>query len=83
MARKFTVAYKDERPAHIASLLTPVGTLYPDTVAGRIALLLEGAIASMLVRQDPAVAIQARGATTGLMQSGLPTSGAAWTHTLA
>ena len=41
----------------------------PDALASQIALLFEGAIASMLVRQDPAVAIQARDAATVLMRA--------------
>ena len=42
----------------------------PDSLASQIALLFEGAIASMLVRQDPAVSMQAREAAVVLMRVG-------------
>ena len=66
-ARRIAMHYKDGRRQHIASLLTEAGLSDPDTLASQIALLIEGAIASMLVRQDPTVAVQARGAAAVLM----------------
>jgi len=70
-ARAIALGYKEERRRHIASLLTTAGSSNPDPLASQIALLFEGAIASMLVRQDPAVAIQARDAAAVLMQADL------------
>jgi AcrR family transcriptional regulator len=69
-ARAIALNYKEERRQHIASLLVQAGASHPDALANHIALLFEGAIASMLVRQDPAVAIQARDAATVLMRAG-------------
>lgn len=68
-ARAIAVGYKDERRHHIASLLVQAGASHPDALANQVSLLFEGAIASMLVRQDPAVAIQAREAAAVLMQA--------------
>jgi AcrR family transcriptional regulator len=69
-ARAIASGYKEERRQHIASLLSQAGALHPDALAGQVALLIEGAIASMLVRQDPDVAVQAREAAAVLMQAG-------------
>ena len=49
--------------------LASAGASEPDALASQIALLFEGAIASMLVRQDPAVAMQAREAAEVLMRA--------------
>lgn len=68
-ARAIAATYKQERREHIGSLLTQAGASNPDILARQIALLIEGAIASMLVTQDPAVATQARDAATVLMQA--------------
>jgi AcrR family transcriptional regulator len=68
-ARAIALEYKEGRCRHIASLLTRAGASNSDTLATQITLLFEGAIASMLVRQDPTVAIQAREAATTLMQA--------------
>jgi AcrR family transcriptional regulator len=70
-ARAIALGYKEERRGHIASLLVQAGASSPDTLASQVALLFEGAIASMLVRQDPAVAIQARDAAAVLMRAGI------------
>jgi AcrR family transcriptional regulator len=68
-ARAIALDYKEERRQHIASLLVLAGLRDPDALASQIALLFEGAIASMLVGQDPAVAIQARDAAAILMRA--------------
>jgi AcrR family transcriptional regulator len=68
-ARRLALGYKEERRRHIASLLVEAGASQPDALASQIALLFEGAIASMLVRQDPDVAWQAKQAAVVLMQS--------------
>jgi AcrR family transcriptional regulator len=72
-ARAIALGYKEERRRHIASLLGGAGASSPDALASQIALLFEGAIASMLVRQDPAVAIQARDAAAVLIRADQPT----------
>ena len=68
-ARAIALDFKEQRRRNIASLLEQAGASDPDALASQIALLFEGAIASMLVRQDPAVAIQARNAAAVLMQA--------------
>jgi AcrR family transcriptional regulator len=68
-ARGIALAYKEERRRHIASLLREAAAAAPDSLAAQIALLYEGAIASMLVHQDPAVALQARDAASTLMRA--------------
>ena len=68
-ARAIALDYKEQRRQHIASLLTEAGAPAPDVLASQITLLFEGAIATMLVRQDPAVAIQARDAAAVLMRA--------------
>jgi len=60
--------YKQVRRRHIASLLALAGAADPDRLASHIALLFEGAIASMLVSNDPSVAKQARDAAAVLMR---------------
>jgi AcrR family transcriptional regulator len=69
MARAIALDFKEQRRQYIASLLALAGASDSDALASQIALLYEGAIASMLVRQDPAVAIQARNAAAVLMQA--------------
>jgi AcrR family transcriptional regulator len=68
-ARAIALDYKNERRQHIAALLGQAGASNPDALASQITLLFEGAIASMLVRQDPTVALQARDAAEVLMQA--------------
>lgn len=68
-ARDIASGYKDDRCRHIAALLAQAGASEAGVLANQISLLFEGAIASMLVRQDPAVAIQARGAAVVLMRA--------------
>lgn len=68
-ARAIAVGYKEERRRHIASVLAAAGAVEPEALAGQIGLLYEGAIASMLVRQEPEVALQARAAAMVLMRA--------------
>jgi hypothetical protein len=74
-ARAITADYKEARRRHIAALLARAGAAAPEPLSRHIALLLEGAVASMLITNDPAVATQARDAAATLMQAGgaLPT----------
>lgn len=73
-ARAIAVGFKRDRLRHIVSLLARAGASDPEALASHVALLFEGAIASMLVGQDPEVALQARDAAAVLMQAG----GVAW-----
>lgn len=68
-ARAIALDYKEDRRRHIASLLVRAGVRDPEALASQIALLFEGAIASMLVRQDAEVAVQARDAAAVLMRA--------------
>lgn len=68
-ARAIAAEFKDGRRRHIARLLTEAGASDPDALASQIALLYEGAIASMLIGNDPVVAIQARDAAMVLMRA--------------
>jgi AcrR family transcriptional regulator len=68
-ARAIATQYKEVRRQHIESLLRCAGAADAGTLAGQIALLIEGAIATMLVRNDPAVAVQARDAATILLHA--------------
>src|ERR1700733_12711026 len=68
-ARAIAFGYKEDRRNHIVTLLDQAGASDPQALASHIALLFEGAIASMLVRQDPAVARQAHEAASVLMKS--------------
>ena len=68
-ARAIALDYKEDRRRHIASLLVRAGVRDPEVLASQIALLFEGAIASMLVRQDAEVAIQARDAASVLIRA--------------
>jgi AcrR family transcriptional regulator len=69
-ARAIALGYKEDRRNHIATLLGHAGASDPQALANHLALLFEGAIASMLVRQDPEVAHQAREAASVLMHAG-------------
>ena len=68
-ARGIALQYKEERRQHINQLLAQAGAADTEALASQIALLLEGAIAAMLVRQDAAVAWQARDAAAVLMRA--------------
>ncbi len=68
-ARAIALQFKEDRRRHISHLLTQAGVADADALASQIALLLEGAIATMLVRQDAMVAHQARDAAAVLMRA--------------
>jgi AcrR family transcriptional regulator len=77
-ARAIAAEYKEERRQAIAALLAQAGAADPEALSHHIALLLEGAIVSMLIRNDYAVARHARGAAAILMQAaGVPAATAA------
>jgi AcrR family transcriptional regulator len=69
-ARAIAAGYKADRRRHVADLLERAGATGPETLAGQIAILFEGAIASMLIGNDPDVAIQARDAAAVLLWVG-------------
>ncbi len=69
-ARAIARQFKEARRQHIVSLLRQAGAADADTLGSHVALLIEGAIASMLVANDPAVAAQARDAAAILMRAG-------------
>jgi AcrR family transcriptional regulator len=69
-ARAIAARYKTERRGHIRDLLAQAGARDAEALARQVALLSEGAIASMLVHGDPAVALQAREAALVLMRAG-------------
>jgi AcrR family transcriptional regulator len=69
-ARAIARQYKEARRQHIVSLLRQAGAADAHTLGSHVALLIEGAIASMLVANDPAVAAQARDAAAILMRAG-------------
>ncbi len=68
-ARAIAIQYKDARRRQIESLLARAGAADADTLAEQIALLIEGAISTMLVRNNSAVAVQARDAAAILMRA--------------
>jgi AcrR family transcriptional regulator len=68
-ARAIAKAYKEDRWRHIVTVLEKSGATDPAILASQIGLLIDGAIAAMLVRQDPEVAMQARSAAIILMQA--------------
>jgi AcrR family transcriptional regulator len=66
-ARAIAIQYKNHRRTAITAALSGAGASCPDVLADQIAILFEGAIATMLVHQNAAVAIHARAAAAGLM----------------
>jgi AcrR family transcriptional regulator len=68
-ARAIAVRYKDDWRHHVRGLLAQAGAADSDILTGQLALLTEGAIASMLVREDASVALQARDAAATLMRA--------------
>ncbi len=70
VARAIAVHFKEQRRQQMVGLLARAGASDPCGLGNQIALLVEGAIASMLVRQDADVALQARAAAVVLMRAG-------------
>ena len=66
-ARRLAIAFKDDRHAWVRDRLAALRVADPDALAAQIRLLIEGAIATMLVRGDPAVARAAQAATRTLL----------------
>ncbi len=66
-AAKIALDYKEQRRLWFASLLGELGVADADGLASQLAILVEGAIASALVRRDPYVARAAKRAALTLL----------------
>ncbi len=66
-AREIAVRFKEGRIAWFRDQLARAGAPDPDGLAVQMTLLVEGAIAAMLVREDPTVADAARDAARVLL----------------
>ena len=66
-AKRIAVRFKQERWTWLRDRLKQAGSTDPDTLATQLALLVDGAIAMMLVREDPSVARAARAAAAVLV----------------
>jgi AcrR family transcriptional regulator len=66
-ANSLAIAFKEQRRLWFRDLLTQLGVADPDSLATQLALLVDGAIATALVRGDPAVARAARQAAYTLL----------------
>jgi hypothetical protein len=72
-ANRIAVAYKEQRRLWFRGLLTQLDVADPDGLATQLALLVDGAIASVLVRGDPSVAKAAKQAARTLLKAaGVP-----------
>jgi AcrR family transcriptional regulator len=67
--RKIAVAFKDSRRAWFFDLLTQLGVADADGLAIQLQLLVDGAIATDLVRNDPSVARAAQDAARVLLKN--------------
>src|SRR5712691_6633633 len=68
-AAKIAVQYKEQRRAWYRALLERLGVKDPDGLATQLQILAEGALASALVRGDPALARSARAAAEVLLDA--------------
>ena len=68
-ATSIAVQFKEQRLAWYRTLLERMAVKDPAAVALQLQILVEGAIASMLVREDPAIARAARAAAEVLLDS--------------
>jgi len=68
-ANKIAAAFKEQRRIWFRDLLTQLNVAYPDDLAMQLMLLVDGAIASALVRDDPKVARAAREAARVLLSA--------------
>jgi AcrR family transcriptional regulator len=71
-ATSIAVRFKEERFAWYRSLLERMGVQDPDTVATQLQMLVEGALITAQVRDDPKVARAARAAAEVLLDAALP-----------
>ena len=68
-ARKLAVAYKESRRLWYRDLLSQLDVDDPDTLATQLSLLVDGAYAAVLIRQDPAMMRPAIAAARTLLKA--------------
>jgi len=66
-ARLIAIAYKEQRRLWFRELLTQLGVRDPDGLATQLMILVDGAVATALVRGDPKAAHHAREAARTLL----------------
>ena len=67
--RKIAIAFKDSRRAWFRDLLLQLDVAHPDELAMQLQLLVDGAIATDLVRNDPSAARAAKDAARVLLRN--------------
>ena len=67
--KKIAIAFKDSRRAWFRDLLQQLDVANPDELATQLQLLVDGAIATDLVRNDPSVARAAKAAARVLLRN--------------
>jgi len=79
--RKIAIAFKESRRLWFRGLLVQLGVADAEGLATQLALLVDGSIAQVLVRNDPAMARAAKEAATVLLKNaGVKVAGAASTR---
>ena len=73
-ARAEAATYKERMRAWFEGLARELGAPDPVALSEQLAILLDGAIATWLVRRDPRAAVRAREAAIVLLQSAIPRS---------
>lgn len=68
-ASRIAVAFKEQRRQWFRTLLERLGVKNPDTLSLQLQILVDGAIATALVRGDPSIARAARAAAEVLLTS--------------
>jgi AcrR family transcriptional regulator len=68
-ASRIAVEFKEQRKQWFRALLVRAGVKDPDALALQLQILVDGAIATALVRNDPAVARSARAAADTLLRA--------------
>jgi AcrR family transcriptional regulator len=71
-ANKLAVAFKEQRRVWFRDLLSRLDVADPDGLATQLAILLDGAIATTLVRGDPGMARAAKAAARVLLTAAAP-----------
>ena len=71
-ASRIAIEFKEQRRQWFRALLVRVGVKDPDALAIQLQILVDGAIATALVRNDPAVARSARAAAEVLLDAAGP-----------